>query len=124
MFLEARHTPPTSHQGKKPLLLGWQVLEEDSRIQDEIAASAESAQTNEKAENDPIGRGTSYDGEDGADYERDIEGESSSYDVCRQAPEQSSNKHTDVDGDGETILEARIELVSCLGSNDTLNEKD
>ena len=117
-------TPPASHQCEKPLLFRWQIFEEDCCIQDKVTSGTESAQTYEKTEDDPGRRSTSYDSENGADQEGYVESESSPDDVCRHTPEQSPNKHSDVDSDSETILEAGLKLVSCLWCDDTLDEKN
>lgn len=71
--VDSERTPPSSHQGNEPLVFSWQILQEDSCIQDQVPASAKGAQADPNPEDNPIRGATRYDREDGADHERDVE---------------------------------------------------
>ena len=45
-------------------------------------------------------------------------------DVRAKTPEECSNKHTGVDGDGETVGEGRLEFIAGISRNNGLEEQD
>lgn len=63
------------------------MLEEDGRVENQVAAGAEGGRGDEEAERGPGGRGAGGHGEDGADEEGGVEGRLAADDVGEEAPE-------------------------------------
>jgi hypothetical protein len=104
------HAPPGRHEGDHPLVLAGDVLEENGRVEDEVSTTAERRETDEETKDGPVRGGSRNDRKDGGDHEGDVEGELATDYVCREAPEQSANEHTDIDGNSETCAQ-KLDLV-------------
>lgn len=118
-------TPPASHEGKHPLLVTGEVLEEDGRVQDEVAATTEGEDGNHGSESRPVGHSASDDTGDRADEQGNVESILAADDIGAGAPEDGTKKHTSVDGDVEGIRVANLaKLLEGRASNDRLDKEN
>lgn len=121
---ELADAPPGGHQSEEPCILRWQVLQEDSGIQDEVSAGAKSRDGGEDAEDNPVGRCAGNNSEDATNEEGVVKGVFAAYDIRAETPEESTDEHARVDGDGQAGAEGRLEFVASVGGDDGLEEKN
>ena len=104
------------------MLLRREVLEEDGSVEDQVSSTTKAKKCDENSERDPAGCSAGSDTEDRADEERNIKGEAAADDVSREAPEEGTSEHADIDGDSKGVGESGAELVLCLSSDDRLKQ--
>ena len=100
---ETIRTPPSCHERQHPLAVSRQILKEDCSVKHKIAPSTKCTQTNEQAQHLPVRARACYDREDRADDQRHIERNLAPDHICANAPEQRTDQHAHVCGDGEAI---------------------
>lgn len=107
------------------MLVAGQVLKEDGRVHDEVAASTETEEGNEEAQARPVGHCAGNDAADGADEERDVERILAADDVGAKAPEEGTEQHAGVGGDRQPILVSLLaELRVGRRGDDGLEKQD
>lgn len=118
-------TPPSGEESEQPLLVAWQVFKEDGCIQNEIATSTKTEESNKERERGPAGHSTSDDAASGADEEGDVKSPLATDDIGAETPEKGTCQHTDVHSNGKSIGIALLAKFTVgLGGNNGLEEED
>ena len=101
-----------------------QEFEEDGGVKDQVPPAAKSCQRGEQSQNIPIRRCTGHDGEYTAHEQRAVEGEFASDHICAKSPEQGTDQHAGVGGDGECVGKRRLELEGSLPGSHGLQQQN
>lgn len=119
-----RLTPPSRHKRKQPLLITRQILQENRRIQHQIASTTKRTQTHKQAQHLPIGARARDNGKHRADNQTGVERNLAPDDVGRHAPEERADQHAHVGCDSQAVGVAGLEFEGGLAGDDGLEEQD
>lgn len=93
-------TPEKSKKRQEPLVFVGKVLQENTGIQHQIAASRKTGEDDEEVVGGERAHCTSQDGKHGGEKKRQIEGQFSTDDVGSKTPENGSQEHSKVEALG------------------------